>query len=222
MAPDLVTIDGLDRYTYTRNSPIGHNDPTGMDTASDLTDLRKAFERSGLTEFEFLTKLDTYLYGGFDETRTNHTFRDTEGHLGEDTLGNRWRLNQARYNENNYAGTDRAGNRNYIQDEADGTQTWVSVKNGKIVNGGVNKGGRPYEWDTTLQRLKRVVSDEGATGDTNADTSSEIPIDEPIEPTSFEGGVGPPNIVSGAGPGASTDRFLRCLENPDAEFLPGC
>ena len=30
VAPDLVTIDGLDRYTYTRNSPIGHNDPTGM------------------------------------------------------------------------------------------------------------------------------------------------------------------------------------------------
>ena len=35
VAPDLVTIDGLDRYTYTRNSPIGHNDPTGGLTDGD-------------------------------------------------------------------------------------------------------------------------------------------------------------------------------------------
>ena len=77
-----------------------------------------------------------------DETRVGHIFRDAKGHFREDTDANRRLLIQAASRRENFVGTDRAGSDWYAENLADGTQIWVRVRGGKIVNGGINQSPR--------------------------------------------------------------------------------
>jgi hypothetical protein len=78
--------------------------------------------------------------------RVSHIFRDIEGHFVEDTPVNREILINIALNADNYLGTDKWGNNWYAKTQADGTQIWVQVRNGEIINGGFNNISRP--WNT--------------------------------------------------------------------------
>ena len=87
-----------------------------------------------------------------DEKRVGHIFRDSEGHMSEDTEENRQRLEDAANNKDNYLGKDAYGNEWYAENNPDGTQTWVQVRNGKIINGGVNNIPKEYNPNIGLSR----------------------------------------------------------------------
>jgi len=83
------------------------------------------------------------------ENNLSHIFRDAPGHLS-DTPFNRQLLVDAASNPKNYLGTDKFGNKwqGYIQ--KDGTQVWVSLRNGEIRNGGINKVPKNFDSETGL------------------------------------------------------------------------
>lgn len=85
-----------------------------------------------------------------NEKQKDHIFRDSDGHLVNDTLANRQKLENVANNNNNYLGKDKYGNDWYAQTNADGTQTWVKVRNGSIENGGVNQTPNTYNPQTGL------------------------------------------------------------------------
>lgn len=74
----------------------------------------------------------------FKENRLRHIFRRAEGHFAEDTPVNRARLRDTVVTEH-LLGTDRYGNMWYARRLPDGRQIWVSLRDGVILNGGVNK-----------------------------------------------------------------------------------
>jgi hypothetical protein len=73
-----------------------------------------------------------------DENRVRHIFRDAEGHFAEDTPENRRALISAVGNPENFLGTDRFGNEWWVERQNDGTQVWAQVREGRIMNGGIN------------------------------------------------------------------------------------
>jgi hypothetical protein len=73
-----------------------------------------------------------------DEKMVSHIFRDADGHFREDNEANRQILINVSIQPSNYLGTDRAGNLWYAENLVDGTQVWVRVRGGKIVNGEIN------------------------------------------------------------------------------------
>jgi len=79
-----------------------------------------------------------------DESWVVHIFREAEGHFREDTDANRRLLIDVASRGTNLLGTDRAGNDWYAENRADGTQVWVRVRRGKIVNGGMNHNPRDF------------------------------------------------------------------------------
>ena len=90
-----------------------------------------------------LAKLDELL--GIDNVRfhedpgqLDHIFRNDSGHFLEDTLENRNVLLDTA-SRNNFIKTDEFGNNWFAKLLDDGTEVWVSVRNGIIQNGGVNQ-----------------------------------------------------------------------------------
>ncbi|MEU4215459.1 FG-GAP-like repeat-containing protein [Actinoplanes sp. NPDC026623] len=79
------------------------------------------------------------------ENAAGHIFRDSPGHLREDTSANRSLLEGTANNKQNYLGQDQYGNDWYAQTRTDGSQVWARVRNGQITNGGVNA--TPGTWD---------------------------------------------------------------------------
>lgn len=73
-----------------------------------------------------------------DPGQLQHIFRDDLGHLLEDTVENRNVLLDTA-SRNNFIKTDEHGNQWFARLLDDGTEAWVSVKNGIIQNGGVNE-----------------------------------------------------------------------------------
>jgi hypothetical protein len=73
-----------------------------------------------------------------DDKRTDHIFRNEEGHFKNDTPANRALIEEAANNRNAFQGTDVFGNDRYAQMNQNGTQTWAIVRDGKIINGGIN------------------------------------------------------------------------------------
>jgi hypothetical protein len=67
-----------------------------------------------------------------------HIFRNAAGHL-PDTPANRQLLTDVASNAANRIGVDRFGNVWSTFNRADGTQVWVSTRNGVIQNGGLNQ-----------------------------------------------------------------------------------
>jgi hypothetical protein len=49
-------------------------------------------------------------------------------------------------------GKDKFGNKWYAQTQNDGTQIWVQARNGKIINGGLNKTPKTFHSETGLSR----------------------------------------------------------------------
>lgn len=90
-----------------------------------------------------------------DESRADHIFRETGGHLTEDTPANRQLLEETANNSQNYLGRDNRGNDWYGRTLPDGSQAWTIVRNGKIINGGVNETPRHYNPETGLNALPR-------------------------------------------------------------------
>ena len=79
-----------------------------------------------------------------EENRDRHIFRDVAGHFAEDTLENRQVLISAVGNPKNFLGTDRFGNEWWAERRDDGTQIWAQVREGRIMNGGINITPRPF------------------------------------------------------------------------------
>ena len=80
-----------------------------------------------------------------DETRIGHIFRNANGHFRADNEVNRRVLIDVASRPENFLGTDRTGNAWYAENLADGTQIWVRVRHGKIVNGGINHQPREFK-----------------------------------------------------------------------------
>ncbi|HET8898844.1 MAG TPA: hypothetical protein VFN09_08760, partial [Rhodanobacteraceae bacterium] len=71
-------------------------------------------------------------------SQIGHIFRDAPGHL-PDTAASRKLLSDVASNPSNKVGVDRFGNTWSASTRADGTQVWVSTRDGVIQNGGLNK-----------------------------------------------------------------------------------
>ncbi len=84
-----------------------------------------------------------------DDSQLKHIFREKEGHL-PDTKENRDYLERLANDEKCYQGTDERGNSWYAETLPDGSQGWVSVRDGIIQNGGINGPDSLYGWDDEL------------------------------------------------------------------------
>jgi len=84
-----------------------------------------------------------------DERRAPHIFRNQVGHL-PDTPQNRALLEDVANDNANRLGTDQFGNQWFAKTNADGTQTWVQVRNDKVINGGMNQTPRTFTARTGL------------------------------------------------------------------------
>ena len=71
------------------------------------------------------------------ENRIGHVFRDAPGHL-RDTVANRPLLQEVADDAATTLGTDKYGNIWSTKLLPDGTQVWTQVRNGEIINGGLN------------------------------------------------------------------------------------
>lgn len=81
-----------------------------------------------------------------DEGRIDHMFRDDRGHL-PDTPANRELLLRVANDPAAINGVDKFGVRWSSSTQSEGTQVWVRVSKGVVVNGGVNKNPLPYHQD---------------------------------------------------------------------------
>jgi hypothetical protein len=88
-----------------------------------------------------------------DEARVGHIFRNAEGHV-LDTQANRALLVDVANNRAARLGTDQFGNVWSAATRADGTQVWVQMRNGQIINGGVNATPRTFNPQTGLSNLR--------------------------------------------------------------------
>lgn len=79
-----------------------------------------------------------------DESQLKHIFREAKGHL-VDTPQNRKMLLELANDKSSHVGKDSRGLDWNVKLNSDGTQIWVSSRNGKIQNGGVNN--PPHVWD---------------------------------------------------------------------------
>ena len=86
-----------------------------------------------------------------DRSQLDHIFDERKGHL-PDTPRNRQRLMELANDESCRLGKDKYGNIWYARTEQDGSQTWVSVRNGIIQEGSSNKTPRPWNAETGLNR----------------------------------------------------------------------
>jgi RHS repeat-associated protein len=77
-----------------------------------------------------------------DESRAKHIFREKEGHLA-DTPANRLSLENLANNPRTQVGVDKYGNSWHASTNSNGTQTWAQVRDGRIINGGLNNTARP-------------------------------------------------------------------------------
>lgn len=84
-----------------------------------------------------------------DKSQLSHIFGDRPGHL-PDTPGNRKKLTDLANDKNKFVGSDRYGNSWNVENNSDGSQTWVRHKNGTINEGGQNKTPRPWNDETGL------------------------------------------------------------------------
>ena len=84
-----------------------------------------------------------------DESQLKHIFRDAKGHL-TDTPENRQTLVELANDRSFHVGKDMRGNDWHIKYNEDGSQLWVTSRNGVIQNGGINNPPLPWDDDTGL------------------------------------------------------------------------
>lgn len=88
-----------------------------------------------------------------NDSQIKHIFRNKKGHI-PDTPKNRDLLQETCNDESNYLGTDKNGNRWYAQILPDGSQVWVTTRDGIIQNGGINYPPLPWDPENGLNQLK--------------------------------------------------------------------
>ena len=84
-----------------------------------------------------------------DDSQLKHIFRKADGHL-EDTPENRQLLLDLANDVNCHAGKDVYGNDWHFKELDDGSQLWISSRNGIIQEGGLNHPPRPWSERTGL------------------------------------------------------------------------
>ena len=84
-----------------------------------------------------------------DDKRAQHIFRNADGHL-QDTPANRKAFEDLASNPNTRVSVDKYGNAWHASTDANGNQTWVQVRGGRIINGGVNNPPRTADPETGL------------------------------------------------------------------------
>ena len=91
-----------------------------------------------------------------NDAQIKHIFRKKTGHI-TDTPTNRELLENVANKKENYMGTDKYGNEWYSEMQSDGSQVWVTARNGRIQNGGINNPPKMWNTDTGFSRSKGVV-----------------------------------------------------------------
>ena len=91
-----------------------------------------------------------------NDAQIKHIFRKKTGHI-TDTPTNRELLENVANKKENYMGTDKYGNEWYSEMQSDGSQVWVTARNGRIQNGGINNPPKTWNTDTGFSRSKGVV-----------------------------------------------------------------
>ena len=86
-----------------------------------------------------------------NDAQLKHIFRNEEGHL-TDTPENRRLIEELANDIGTHAGKDIQGNDWNIRYLEDGSQLWVTSKDGMIQNGGLNRPPRPWNEFTGLCR----------------------------------------------------------------------
>lgn len=86
-----------------------------------------------------------------NDAQLKHIFRKSEGHL-EDSPGNRQLLQDLANDMKHHAGKDIHGKDWHYKELEDGSQLWVSVRNGVIQDGGLNRPPRSWDEMTGLSR----------------------------------------------------------------------
>jgi hypothetical protein len=85
-----------------------------------------------------------------DESKAEHIFRVADGHFPIDTIVNRRVLLRVAGDQANRLGADRFGVVWAARTMPDGSQVWVQIWDGRIVNGGVNSTPRTFNLMTGL------------------------------------------------------------------------
>ncbi len=80
-----------------------------------------------------------------------HIFRRDEGHI-PDTPENRALLFEVANDPRALLGADRHGNEWFVRIAKDGRQVWTQVRNGRIIDGGINDAHRAHHQETGLKR----------------------------------------------------------------------
>ncbi len=88
------------------------------------------------------------------EGRAKHIFRTAPGHL-PDSPTNRRLLQELTADESARLGTDQFGNEWFARTNPEGTQLWVQVRHGEIINGGLNQVPRNYNSQMGLSAPSR-------------------------------------------------------------------
>lgn len=91
-----------------------------------------------------------------NDAQIKHIFRNKEGHI-LDTPNNRKLLEDVANRTENFMGTDKYGNEWYSQTQSDGSQVWVTTRNGTIQNGGVNNPPKVWNTETGYNSKKGVT-----------------------------------------------------------------
>lgn len=81
----------------------------------------------------------------------NHIFRNDSGHI-PDLPENQELLERVANNPANKWGKDKYGNDWYVEMLPDGRQAWAQVRNGEVIDGGINETFKPWNPDTGLKK----------------------------------------------------------------------
>lgn len=130
---------GINTYAYVEGDPVNYSDPDGL--------VGRSIARAVVKGILNFTRIR------IPENRVGHIFRNKSGHL-PDTPENRKLLEGLANDSTKSLGKDARGNEWCASTRADGTQVWVSIRNGEITNGGVNATPRSFHPETGLSAPK--------------------------------------------------------------------
>ena len=150
ISPDPIGLaGGLNVYGYAEQNPLSLVDPTGEapPIIAGIITATVAACRAAISAIPALfSKLTKNV---IDEKRVGHIFRSKKGHFS-DTVENRKLLESVANNTSATLGKDKLGNTWSAQTRPDGTQVWTQMREGKIINGGINQVPRQFNSETGL------------------------------------------------------------------------
>ncbi|MCR5662523.1 MAG: hypothetical protein K6G50_10440 [bacterium] len=118
------------------NKDISVGDSNGKDSSASDTKLSQADANNSPSKVSLPQ----------NQSQLNHIFGERSGHIA-DTEANRKLLSDLANDPSKFVGRDRYGNSWNAENNSDGSQTWVSYRDGRICNGGKNI--TPRNWDTS-------------------------------------------------------------------------